>query len=301
VFSRISVTLSLWVVVFIQVSGQDVQVRGKFHADSIKIGQAVPFSLTARYPASLNVLFPDTGFSFAPFEVQGKKYFQTKTLKNVSYDSVVYFLTTYEIDSVQQLQLPVFVVHTKDCTQVNSNTSSIILKQLVKAKYDSLTAEKLPLKENANYINVRWLLNYPLVLILAAVLVIALIVAWIIFGKRIRRYFKLRKFMKNHKAFVLKFSQSVGELQHEFSSGRAESIFVLWKKYMETLVSQPYTRYTAREILQMEHDETLGPTLQALNKIIYAGVNPASEEPFTNLLAYTEQQFLKKLEEIKHG
>jgi hypothetical protein len=301
VFSRVLAIVFLTVIPLVQAAGQDVKVHGYFQSDSLKIGEVVPYSLTARYPSSINVIFPDSGYSFAPFELLRKKYFQTFTKNNISLDSVVYFLVTYEVDSLQTLRLPAFVVHVGDCTIVYSNTDSIILKQLVHLNTDSLTVEKLPLKTNTDYLNVSWLLNYPLLLIAIGILIVALIVLWIIFGKRIVRYYKIKRLTRKHAEFVQKFSASVHDLQQNFSSDLAESIFVLWKKYMENLVSRPYTRYTSREILKMEKDESLGNALRALNKIIYAGINPATDEPFTQLQKYTELQFVKKTEELKHG
>ena len=37
-------------------------VHGHFHSDSVSIGQAVPYSLTAKYPRANQVLFPDSTF-----------------------------------------------------------------------------------------------------------------------------------------------------------------------------------------------------------------------------------------------
>jgi hypothetical protein len=301
VFSR-AVLVPLFIfLVIAQGRAQTVAVHGKFQMDSVKIGEAVPFSLTARYPAELNILLPDSSYSFAPFELQRKKYFPTKTINQVSYDSVVYFLATYEIDSIQKLQLPAFVIHAKDCTKVFSNEDGIILKQLVTSVPDSITTEKLPLKTNTDYFAVSWLLNYPLVLIIAAAVIFIFIVLWIIFGKRIRQYFALKRLTKNHADFIQRFSTSVAQFQEAYSSPGAETVFVIWKKYMENLVGAPYTRYTSTEILKLEHDEKLGKALRALNKIIYAGVNSGSPESFMELRAYAEDQFNKKLEIVKHG
>jgi len=301
VFRRFSTIFFCITITSLQATAQNVIVRSRFYTDSLKIGEVVPFSLTARYPSSVNVLFPDSSFSFAPFELQNKKYFRTKTQNHLSYDSVVYFLRTYEIDSAQKLNLPVFLVNPNDCTKVYGQGSSIILKQLVKAVPDSVTAEQLPLKTNTRYRDVRWLLNYPLLIFVLGLLLVALIIVWIVFGKRIRRYFRLRRLTKTHQAFLSRFSQSLDQLKAQFSSEQAETVFVIWKKYMENLVSRPYTKYTAREILQLEHDEQLGFTLAAINQLIYGGINSAAEKPFIDLRAYTEQMFVRKLEEIRHG
>jgi len=81
----------------------------------------------------LNILFPDSTFSFAPFELQKKIYFPTSTKNGISRDSVIYYLATYEVDSIQTLKLPVYVVNPMDCTAVFSNTDSVFFQNLVKA------------------------------------------------------------------------------------------------------------------------------------------------------------------------
>ena len=162
---------------------QQTTVHGRFIGDSIKIGEPIKYTLAARHPASQPVVFPDSTYSFTPFEIQGKKYFPTSTKDNVSLDSAVYTLATYEIDSVQMLALPVFVIHKKDCTAVYATPDTIVLKQLTGKPPQNVEAKDLPLKSNADYLSVRWIFNYPLALIIAGVIVMVLVIVWINFGK----------------------------------------------------------------------------------------------------------------------
>ena len=80
---------------------QDVTVRSGFFKDSLRVGDVTGYYLTARYLSKLNILFPDSAFNFAPFEYDHKKYFPTETEGGKSYDSVVYYLSTFEIDRIQ--------------------------------------------------------------------------------------------------------------------------------------------------------------------------------------------------------
>ena len=179
-------------------------MQGRFLADSIKIGEQIPYSLTVRYPSSLNLVFPDSTFSFAPFEIQKKKYFPTLSKNNISYDSTVYFLTTFEIDSIQILRLPIFSIHAKDCTAFFASPDTIFLKQLIKVVPDSIAAQELPLKTNTAYQNVKWLLNYWVFIIIISALLISAVTVWLIFGKRIKRYFILRRLQRKHNSFLQK-------------------------------------------------------------------------------------------------
>ena len=214
---------------------------------------------------------------------------------------MIYFLATYEVDSVQALKLPVFVVNPMDCTQVLSNTDSVFFQNMVKAIPDSLTTEKLPLKVNTNYLGVRWQLNYILLVIGGGILLIALVLVWVFFGKRIRKYFKLKRMAKGYEAFRIKFENSVEKLDREFSPQGVEKSLVIWKNYLETLASKPYTKYTSKEIKAMENSEELGYALGEIDRMIYGNTKGNVHAPFAGLKAYVRQQFEKKKEEVAHG
>ena len=300
-FRRFFTAISLILISFSLAQGQEVNVKGRFLMDSIKIGEQIPYSLTARYPSSLNLVFPDSTFSFAPFEILKKTYFPTRSKNNVSYDSAVYFLTTFEIDSVQTLSLPIFSIHAKDCTTFFASADTIFLKQLIKAVPDSIAAQELPLKTNTTYQNVKWLLNYWLIIIGIGVLLISAITIWVIFGKRIKKYFMLRKLQRKHNSFLQRFSKSSEQLRSGFTVKHAENVLVIWKGYMEELMAQPFSTATSKEILQREKDETLGRALQSVDRMIYKANDSYSEEAIASLNQYAQQRFMNKVEEIKHG
>jgi hypothetical protein len=272
-------------------------VKGYFLKDSIKIGETVPYVLTARYPKELNVLFPDSTYSFAPFEIESKKYFTTHTENNQSYDSVIYSLSSFEIDSVQRLALPVFVMHQKDCTVVNALTDSIFLQFTVAEIPDSLAVDKLPLKTNTAYLDVKWLLNYPILLIILGAVLVVAIVGWILFRKQIRRYFKVKRLTKNHMTFLEKFGVLVN--QADFNYPSAEKAIVLWKNYLENLIDKPIAKYTSKEIIRLQKDEQLKMSLYAVDRMVY-GKSPLTIEPYAQLRDYSEQLFKRKLEEVNH-
>ena len=175
---------------------QEVKITSGFLKDSIKIGEPTAFFLTAKYPSNRTLLFPDSTFDFAPFEFEQKKYFPTITKNSESFDSTIYYLSTFEIDSVLYLQLPVYQINEQDCTIVNSPVSSILLTQLVSEVPDSVNAEQLPLKENTAYQPVFFQFNYPIALIALSIVIVLVIVVVVVFGKPIRRYFKIRKLQK---------------------------------------------------------------------------------------------------------
>ncbi len=276
------------------------RVKGYFLADSLSIGESVPYILTARYPASRQIIFPDSLYTFSPFEISRKKFFPTVTKGDTSYDSVVYMLTTFEIDSIQQLRLPVFVVQEKDCLAVFAPLDHVSLRHQVATVPDSVSVEKLPLKANTAYQKVKWILNYPLVLIGIGTLVVLLIVGWLIFGKRIRKYFALKRLNKGYQEFLERFNGALGRLGSQFSARAAEETLIIWKDYMEGLEDYPYLKLTSREIVRLVGDTKLEHALKSVDRTIYGGVN-SSLEAFQFLQSYSHERFLKKEEEVKNG
>lgn len=290
----------LMLVVQAAMAQEPIQVNGHFHADSISIGEAIPYSITARYPREQQILFPDSTFLFKPFEFSKKKFFPTKTTGKTSYDSVVYFLTTFEIDSIQRLALPVFILQEKDCVTVNTKPDSIFLSYRVAAIPDSVSVEKLPLKTNTAYQSVKWIFNYPVFVGAGAVVIVLVIFVWIFFGKRIRRYFALRRLKRDYETFIERFNRAVERLSPELTGRKAEEALLVWKLYMEDLEKYPYTKFTSREIIQLASDRNLDSALRSIDRGIYGGVSP-TVEPFQFLQTYSQQQFQKKEEEVKNG
>jgi hypothetical protein len=293
--------LFAFILISIFASAQEVKVRGRFLSDSIRIGEQIPFTLSATYPKNIDVLFPDSAYSFAPFEFQRKKIFPTTTNDSLSYDSAVYFLSTYEIDSLQSLKLPAFVVHESDCTSFFTLIDTLKLVHMVAAVPDSVKAEQLPLKTNTAYQNVKWILNYPIILLIIGTVIVILVTVWIVFGKRIRKYFTLKRLQKNHQAFLERYNTVVDQLKTNLASPKAEEAVVIWKKYMENLMAKPFTKFTSKEIIEAEHNETLGFALKAMDRFIYGGMNDAANESFTTLRNYTDQQYNRITEEVRNG
>ncbi|QOI97734.1 MAG: hypothetical protein HRU69_09615 [Flammeovirgaceae bacterium] len=280
---------------------QPVKVNSGFYQDSIAIGQPVNYFLTARYPENLNVLFPDSTFSFTPFEYVSKKYFPTQTTNGTSYDSVVYTLRTFELDAVQQLALPVFVPRGTDSLRFESIPDSIRLISQVKVlPPDTIPLPQLPLKTDTEYQLVEFLFNYPVVVIGSISLVIIAALTWFIFGKRIKKYFYIRRLQKDYAAFSQTFTGYLTEISRQFDPQLAERALALWKKYLEKLEQKPYTKLTTREMLLLETDSALGPALKALDGAIY-GHQTSIDKPMEQLGKMAEQRFLKKLNDVKHG
>ena len=176
--------------------GQEIILKGGFLRDSVKIGENVDYWLTLTYNPSLQAVLPDSNYNFAPFELYTKKYFPSKISNTQIVDSAIYSLQTYEIDPVLFLETTAVLFSKGDSFKIQSNADSIFLDLL-----DTQITDTTSLKANTSYADVRNQFNYPLYsYILAALGVIAIIIL-VVFGKKIRRHFLLKKLKKDLKMF----------------------------------------------------------------------------------------------------
>ena len=285
----------------LNVSAQQIKVSSGFIEDSVALGEPVSYFLTVRYPESVMALFPDSTFKFSPFEFSGKQFFTTKTVSGISYDSAIYKLSTFEIDRTQYLSLPVYVTTARDCTAFESAKDSIFLIEQIKIPAsDTVSIKNLTLKSNTLYERVRMEFNTFILLIVLAVLVIAAIITWIFFGKKIIRHYKIKRLEKKYQQFIQTFDNHIEDINKIFSREKTEVTLSAWKKYLEQLEKKPYTKLTTREVLKMDADALLGKSLGLIDNAIY-GNQTAVVEPLKSLKIIAEQRFIKKINQIRNG
>lgn len=278
----------------------EVEVHGGFLSDSLKIGEETAYFVSASYPSSLTILFPDSTHVFVPFEYQRKRYFLTKTNNGISTDSAIYYLTTFEIDRVQRLSLPVYVVHERDCTLMQTAADSVLITQFVAHVPDTVSVQALPLKMNTAYQKVFYNFNFWLAVIIVTALVAVAILVWVLFGKKIKRYFQARRLRKNHASFMENYDTFLTQLQKTFSGPATESALASWKRYMEQLESRPYTKLTTRETAKLIKEPSVTNDLSRIDQAIY-GRDTTVIQPLENLKVFADQQFKRKLREVQHG
>lgn len=278
----------------------DVRVRGGFLSDSLKIGERTAYYLSVRYPSDLNVLFPDSTHAFAPFEYQSKWYFSTETTDGISADSTIYYITTFDIDRVQYLRLPVYVVQSGDSTMIETEPDSVLITQFVAQVPDTVAVNELPLKMNTAYEKVSYDLNFWLITGVLILVIALAVTVWLVFGKRISRYFVVRRLRKNHASFLERYNALLTQVRSAFSTPATESALVTWKKYMEQLESRPYTKLTTRETLRIIREPALTEPLSHIDKAIY-GHDTSVVPSLENLRTFADQRYRRKLKEIDHG
>lgn len=298
----------LWIILcLIGLSGsaliaQELKPQGYFSADTLKIGEPVTYTLSFRYPKNLEVVFPGEDDSFAPFEYLDRTFAPTSSDSVYSYDSVAYELTTFELDSIQRLALPVYVVNTNregeaDSTVIYAALDSVMLDRVIKEMPDSVD-----LKVNQAYRDVPLAFNYPYLLVgIAAFLFLAALV-YILFGKKIRKQWQLRQLRKGQKAFQENFGKSLESLRKSPNRRRSEDTLIVWKQYMERLDRLPYTKLTTKEIMKLKGGNAVQQDLRAIDRSIYGkSSNGELIRHFEHLEKHTNQRFTQKIEEIKNA
>lgn len=284
------------------LQAQALEPEGHFQLDSIKVGERVAYTLTFRYPKDLEVVFPDENGRFAPFEYLDRQFFPTQTDSLYSFDSVVYQLTTFELDSIQSLALPVYIISSDDkkqpdSTAIYADVDSIFLQRLITQVPDSLD-----LKANTQYRLVNFQFNYPYLLIAIATFFLLIILVYVFFGKKIRQQWRIYRLRKDNKNFNEQFKRAMKALKNSPNRRRLEEVLIIWKRYMERLDSVPYTKMTTKEIVQMPSGEQLQEDLRAIDRSIYGrSSNGELTYHFDHLYHHTDKRFKERIEEIKHA
>ena len=290
--------LSISFLLFYFIStAQEITPKGYFVADSMKIGEEFEYSLSIKYPKSSEVIFPDSSYNYAPFEFYSKKYFPTREDSTYAYDSVIYSLSSFEIDKVQYLQLPVFMLHGKDSIPVLPPKDSILLVEMITQVPDSLV-----FKENTAFHKVPLAFNYPYLVIGLGILVVMLIIGYFSFGKTIKRKIRLYRLRKEYEKFSQSFEKGIGRVKKDHDINLLEEVLVVWKKYMERLEDKPFTKYTTREILNSGYDQTLKDVLRNIDRSIYGQFDDEQiHKNFETLEDFTLERYKLRIKEVTNG
>jgi len=238
---------------------QNITPKGYFLKDSVQIGEPVPFILSIKYPKELEVIFPDSLNNFFPFELTKKVYYPTYSDSINSTDSAIYYLSTFEIDTIQYLKLPIYLINQFDSATLWTTQDSIVLNQAVQSIPDSIA-----MLSNTNYIDVPMAFNYPYAIIGFTILLLVSIIGWVLFGKGIKKRIQLYRIKKKHLKFIDDFDKLITV---DFTN--CEAIISIWKTYLEKLSKQPYSKLTTKEIVAKSKHSEMEAALMAIDRNIY--------------------------------
>ncbi len=276
---------------------QTIVPKGSFLEGQTKIGEPVYYSLTVRYEKNLNILYPDSTFRFGTFDYYSRSYFKTKSDETNSFDSVVYQLATFELDTIQYLQLPIFIIDNDDSMAVYSSTDSILLVPTITA-----LPENPELKSNTNLVEINSQFNYPYLLIGMGILAIISLVIILFFGKQLTKAWKIYRMGKTHKKFIAQFFNLMRDTSSNNPSNKPEHVLAVWKQYLEKLEKMPISKLTTKEILVLHTDAQLKENLKLIDRSIYGGETGNDIfAAFDYLMKFSIEVYQQKINEIKNG
>ena len=233
-------------------------------ADSVEIGKPISYTLSYRHLPAEEVFFPDTTYNFYPFELLKRSYLPTETDKRGSLDSVIYTFVTFDINKVQKLNLPIYVLSKKDCTAVFSSPDSVFLKEMIRGNLQNLSLKSetkiVPLEQETNYPK---LVGYLFGLFMVGFIIYGF------FGKFIRKQYRLFLFQRRQKDFLNTYKRLTKGTLNADNLGKA---LVLWKKHLQWLSKKPYSSYTTKEIIDQLPNERLEEALRDVDSAIYGGI-----------------------------
>ncbi|HLF36030.1 MAG TPA: hypothetical protein VI583_17435 [Cyclobacteriaceae bacterium] len=276
---------------------QDIGIHSGFLADTIRIGEQSAFRLSVLYPDRFRLILPDSTFNYGEFELVRRDWFPTERKGDFAYDSVIYYLTTFEIDSFIGLTLPVYILQGSDCLRYNTIPDSMALKQVIPVASDTLK-----LRSDTNILRVPKAFNYPLFLFASGFVLLSAGLIIAVFGKKIARRFRIYRMRRRHRNFVRRFYERLGLISENNGVTDPEHVLLDWKKYMEALEKEPYTKLTTQELMKIYRDSELTDNLKAIDRFIYGSIK---DKPlhlyFSNLLDYSVRRFQVRIKEVQDG
>ena len=244
------------------------QPIGHFLTDTIELGRPFQYALTVRHPAAQDVFFPDTARQFAPFLVRNMVAFPTQTLANVSTDSAVYTLVSFEVSRARVLQVPVYLANKEDCTAVLSLPDTVFLRSSLPITNQPDT---LGLATQTELVPLPQQFNYPYLALVATGVGVFIGAIYILFGKALQRRWQRFQLARRHKQFLAAYNQLTRNLGPESAQETSNAAIVLWKQYLERVERQPYTSLTSREIADRIRDDRVADALRETDRIVYGG------------------------------
>ena len=293
VLSRFIIHIALIILSF-SAFGQ--RPKGEFFDDSTKIGHPIKYSLSFYHPKNMELFFPDSAYSFAPFEFINKEYFPTTTKDSISTDSVVYTLRTFEIKNNLELSLPVFIVDQGDTIREFSSSDKIVIKEYFTELPDSII-----FKSNSDYQQVKKNFNYPYYLTVVLLVLISFVLFYFLLGKAVLRNYRLYIMHSNHTQFLRTFNRLQKEMEEAPNLMAMEKIVGEWKNYLTKLEHKPINTFTTTEIISLFNKEELKENLQAVDRSIYSGsITGDPSRALEVLKKFSNKRYKKRRKELKN-
>lgn len=270
----------------------------------IMVGKPFRAQLEVTHPADMVVIFPDTNGGFAPFEMQSRSPQPTRTDGDISVDFVLYNLWSWEVDSLQYLQLPVGYVKGEDTLALLSNAEELVFMTSLPMDNDSLAFRRIeniaPVGEPVN-----WAMWGFMILFLVALLSILIRV----FYKPVRKWFRRRKIEREWKRYYGRLQKVQGHLPYQETF--LLELSKVWKAYFDRDMKRGLRSLSTRELVEelkemeqvsKEDKSTLFQLNNSADNVTYAGIKlpePELNGYFSKVGNIMEQEYRRRKAEAE--
>ncbi len=274
---------------------QKIEYKIYFLEDSIKIGNPITLISTLNYPENIELIQPDSSYNFMSFDFIRKKIFPSLIKKNRVYDSTVYFLRTFEIDSIQKVYLNALILDKNDSIKISSNEDSISLIYQV----EDIESKA---KENTLLSTIKSIFNSEKLFTYFTIFIISLIFIYMIFRKKIKTYFEIRSLKNKTKKFNSDFESILDQYEINKNINDLERLLLLWKRFKEKLTNKPYLSSTTNEISLFLKKKDIINILQEIDENLYSNNKDyINSNKLNKLQIEANNTSYKEIEKIGNG
>ena len=265
----------------------EVEIRGHFLVDTVRLGQPAPFAVVAQYPLAYTMAFADSSDDFSPFEWTNTTYFSAQERENHVYDSVIYYLSTFDTIPSQVFRLSARLIRGQDTSVVYTPLDTLHIQGL-----SAFSSTQDVLKAQVDYQEVPLDFNYRLLFwVLGSLSLVVLVALWLL-RRPLQRWWRRRLFVKQYKRFCLDFRAVIASLERSYDPFQLERALSIWKKYLEVLHKKPYQKMSTTEICALSSNTGLFAHLVPLDAALYGAKETAS------CVRYLEELFV--IAEARH-
>jgi len=245
------------------IFSQEIDYNIFFKEESVKIGDSITLISTLKYPKNIEIIQPDSSYKFIPFEFLDKIVFESSSSNNIIFDSTIYILQTFELDSIQSIYLKSYIINTSDSLEILSNTDKIRTISLVNEKNSKTKTNTLLEKINSIF-------NSKKFLIITGVIFSVLVLIYLLFRKKINKYFKIKRIKSETDFFKNEFDTILSSYLNTNDIMFLENLLLKWKRFMEKLSKKPYSSSTSSEISLFNKNIKIIKTLKEIDRCIYS-------------------------------
>ncbi|QCK14401.1 hypothetical protein DCC35_06435 [Mangrovivirga cuniculi] len=272
------------------VIAQDITYEGYFRSDSVKAGMPLEYVLNIKYPKDYDVLLPDTTHNFGDFILTGRNFYPTVSDSIYSYDSVVYQLTSFSIENIQTLSVPIKYYAESDSGLINTENDTLYF-----VEYIPVVSDTLNVKENTALQPLKELVNYPIITLIAFLAVIIIITLIIVLAKPIKTALRRWVLKRKYNKLKNKFLKTEFSDKHEASKKLA-----IWKSMLEVSTELPVPAFTTDEIIKFSETSKVENELRSIDRYIYSNKKQDSNlnNDFLTLAELSDQILEQKLQRL---